>query len=119
MHGLAAQEFADAGAQNGPPIAHAGVGRAASALELDFVPSSQLAQQMALPSPSWPAHTPNWWPLYTLASGVEPASTWLPVSACRASSLWCHPSGSPSSCATEWLVPTQWGDGKGVGRSSV
>ena len=45
VHGLAAQEFADAGAQNSPPIAHAGIGRAASALELDFVPASQFAQQ--------------------------------------------------------------------------
>ena len=36
MHRLAAQKLADAGAQHGPAIAHAGVGREAGAFELDF-----------------------------------------------------------------------------------
>jgi hypothetical protein len=36
VHGFAAKEFTDAGAQHGATIAHAGVGRQAAALELQL-----------------------------------------------------------------------------------
>jgi ABC-type branched-subunit amino acid transport system substrate-binding protein len=45
VHGLAAQEFANARTQHGAAIAHARVGRAPGALELDFQAVRGLAQQ--------------------------------------------------------------------------
>jgi hypothetical protein len=39
MHGFGTQKFANRTAQHGPAIAHAGIGRAAGALELDFLRS--------------------------------------------------------------------------------
>ncbi|CKU75869.1 Uncharacterised protein [Mycobacterium tuberculosis] len=62
---------------------------------------------MARPSPSWPAHTPNWWPLYTVAKGRGPAMGMLPVSAASVSPDSCQPGGRPSSRATASLRPTQ------------
>ena len=45
VHGLAAQELADGRAQHGAPVAHARVGRAARALELNLVARGSFAQQ--------------------------------------------------------------------------
>jgi hypothetical protein len=47
--------------------------------------------KMARPSPSWPAHCPNWWPLYTLASGCEPGQACGCRSAPASASSIAHP----------------------------
>jgi len=51
----------------------------------------------ARPSPSWPAHTPNWCPLYTVASGRAPSIGSEPLNA-RTASSWRRRAGS-SRCS--------------------
>jgi len=66
--------------------------------------------EIARPSPSWPAHDPNWWPLYRRDQGAKgisasggdikvlwPLST--SMSSCRAETTFsnCEDVGSPSS----------------------
>ena len=107
VHGLAAQEFADAGAQHGAPVAHARVGREPGALELPFlVPGRGLhpAQQDRPPVAQLPG------PHAELVAAVDagqtaalPGNTALPDSACNASDESSQAGSSPRFCASARL----------------
>jgi hypothetical protein len=110
-HGLGTEEFADARAQHGTTVGEARVGRLPGALELDFPaaagPVRTPPSRWARPSPSCPAHTPNWWPEYTAASGSLPGSSVLPANIWGNSGRLSSAGSSPISPATSALAATR------------